>query len=158
MRSGSSSTCGVARILSARANRDLGCIAGFVLISILSFTCPAAALAQEDQTRSKSATPLPPARPSHKAAPQATPPLSPAPMPQAAVPKAPSSVAAPAPAAPPPAPAPPVTTAGDDDPPNLPAASRGRMHECGKEWQSMKAAGQTVDKTWRQFAQVCLIR
>ncbi len=38
----------------------------------------------------------------------------------------------------------------------LPAASRERMHACGAEWRDMKASGAATDKTWREFAQVCL--
>jgi len=40
----------------------------------------------------------------------------------------------------------------------LPAASRQRMHACGLEWQKMKMAGQALDKSWRDFAQICLTR
>lgn len=40
----------------------------------------------------------------------------------------------------------------------LPAASRARMHQCGAEWDKMKAAGATTDKTWLSFARVCLVR
>ncbi len=40
----------------------------------------------------------------------------------------------------------------------LPVASRRRMHECGLEWQKMKMSGQAVDKSWRDFAEICLSR
>ena len=35
-------------------------------------------------------------------------------------------------------------------------ASRARMKECGAEWQTMKKAGQTKGKTWREFSSECL--
>ncbi len=35
-------------------------------------------------------------------------------------------------------------------------ASRARMKECGAEWQTMKKAGQTKGKTWREFSSGCL--
>jgi hypothetical protein len=40
----------------------------------------------------------------------------------------------------------------------LPPASRIRMHECGAEWQQMKATGAAGEKTWYSFAQTCLTR
>jgi hypothetical protein len=40
----------------------------------------------------------------------------------------------------------------------LPPASRARMHECGAEWQQMKATGAAGEKTWYTFAQTCLTR
>jgi hypothetical protein len=40
----------------------------------------------------------------------------------------------------------------------LPPATRARMHECGIEWQRMKAAGAATEKTWYTFAQTCLTR
>jgi hypothetical protein len=40
----------------------------------------------------------------------------------------------------------------------LPPAPRARMHECGIEWQRMKAAGATTEETWYAFAQTCLAR
>jgi len=46
-----------------------------------------------------------------------------------------------------------------DPPPlprNLPPASRARMHACGLEWQKMKETGATADKTWQDFARICL--
>jgi hypothetical protein len=48
-----------------------------------------------------------------------------------------------------------------DPPPlprNLPPASRARMHACGLEWQKMKATGATADKTWFDFARICLAK
>lgn len=43
-------------------------------------------------------------------------------------------------------------------PRNLPPASRARMHACGLEWQKMKETGAAVDKTWLDFAQICLAK
>jgi hypothetical protein len=42
--------------------------------------------------------------------------------------------------------------------PSLPATSRARMRDCGREWQEMKRAGQAKDLTWRDFATQCLTR
>jgi hypothetical protein len=43
-------------------------------------------------------------------------------------------------------------------PRHLPSASRARMHACGLEWQKAKETGQAADKTWFEFAQVCLAK
>jgi hypothetical protein len=40
----------------------------------------------------------------------------------------------------------------------LPTASRQRMHACGLEWQTIKMTGHAIDKTWRDFAEICLSR
>jgi hypothetical protein len=40
--------------------------------------------------------------------------------------------------------------------PSLPAASRSRMRDCGREWQEMKKTGQAKELTWRDFATKCL--
>jgi hypothetical protein len=40
----------------------------------------------------------------------------------------------------------------------LQPASRARMHECGAEWQQLKASGAAGEKTWYTFAQSCLTR
>jgi hypothetical protein len=40
----------------------------------------------------------------------------------------------------------------------LPSASRARMHACGVEWQKLKETGLAADKTWYEFAQVCLAK
>ncbi len=48
-----------------------------------------------------------------------------------------------------------------DPPPqprNLPLASRVRMHACGLEWQKMKETGAAADKTWLDFARICLVK
>jgi hypothetical protein len=71
---------------------------------------------------------------------------------------APSGPAQPASTAPPAADAAPPVPAVVDGPRPLPAASRQRMHACGAEWQNMKMTGQAVDKTWREFAEICLSR
>jgi len=42
--------------------------------------------------------------------------------------------------------------------PALPAASRARMRDCGREWQEMKRTGQAKELTWRDFATKCLTR
>jgi hypothetical protein len=42
--------------------------------------------------------------------------------------------------------------------PALPAASRMRMRECGREWQEMKRSGEAKELTWRDFATKCLTR
>jgi hypothetical protein len=42
--------------------------------------------------------------------------------------------------------------------PALPAASRARMRDCGREWQEMKKTGQANELTWRDFAAQCLTR
>ncbi len=41
---------------------------------------------------------------------------------------------------------------------SLPPASRARMHECGREWQKMKATGAAADKIWFDFAKACLTK
>jgi hypothetical protein len=43
-------------------------------------------------------------------------------------------------------------------PRNLPPASRARMHACGLEWQKMKETGAAADKTWFDFALICLAK
>lgn len=43
-------------------------------------------------------------------------------------------------------------------PRNLPPASRARMHACGLEWQKMKETGAAADKTWQDFARICLAK
>lgn len=41
---------------------------------------------------------------------------------------------------------------------NLPPASRARMHACGLEWQKLKETGAAADKTWFDFALICLAK
>ena len=43
-------------------------------------------------------------------------------------------------------------------PRNLPPASRARMHVCGLEWQKMKETGAAANKTWLDFALICLAK
>jgi len=43
-------------------------------------------------------------------------------------------------------------------PRHLPSASRARMHACGLEWQKAKETGLAADKTWFEFAEVCLAK
>jgi hypothetical protein len=48
-----------------------------------------------------------------------------------------------------------------DPPPesrNLPPASRARVHACGLDWQKMKETGGAADKTWLDFARICLAK
>jgi len=45
-----------------------------------------------------------------------------------------------------------------DHPYMLPVASRARMHDCALQWQKMKLSGAAADKSWRDFAQVCLVK
>lgn len=74
--------------------------------------------------------------------------------------------AVPVPAQSPPTPASPAMPMGAStlpaDPPSqpktLPPASRKRMHECGLEWRKMKESGATADKIWFDFAQACLTK
>lgn len=40
----------------------------------------------------------------------------------------------------------------------LPPTSRARMHTCGLEWQKLKETGLAADKTWFEFAQLCLAK
>jgi hypothetical protein len=85
--------------------------------------------------------PLPPTRPARSAGGGAI----------IALPSAPAISAAPIEAARP-QPDPPLA------PRNLPPASRARMHACGLEWQKMKETGAAADKTWFDFALVCLAK
>jgi len=102
---------------------------------LAALPAPQSALALDDPARSPlpATPPLPPPRPHYPAETDAVP----------AIPQA----AEPAPAAE----APRQTR-------SLPPASRARMHACGLEWQKMKAAGSAADKTWYEFAAVCLVR
>ena len=123
------------------------------------------ATAQDAASKAKppAATPLPPTRPlsvggdaTSAAVPQT--PMAPQ--------TAPSSAAQTQAAAPPQPPTAPETStpatrdatwkAGATGP--LPPAPRQRIHECGLEWEKMKMAGQTIDKSWRDFAEICLTR
>lgn len=98
--------------------------------------------AQDDSGKSKPAavTPMPPIRPAHL-------PAAPAASSKGTMP-----AAQPVPLADP------VATIYTDHGPSLPPASHARMHQCGKEWDNMKASGAAAEQTWRAFAQACLIR
>ena len=84
--------------------------------------------------------PLPPARPTVRAGGGAT----------IDSPSAPAISAAPQGA--------PVPQQGPPQPRNLPPTSRARMHACGLEWQKMKETGAAADKTWFDFARICLAK
>ncbi|MCI0735563.1 MAG: hypothetical protein L0Y50_04725 [Beijerinckiaceae bacterium] len=85
--------------------------------------------------------PLPPPRPASPAGALIAPNIQPA----AAIPAAPAD--APVPPQEPPR-----------QPRSLPAATRARMHACGFEWQKLKETGGAADKTWFEFAQICLVK
>lgn len=111
---------------------------GLSMTVIVIVTATGRCFAQEEPAKSKRLlnVPMPPERPANidTGAPAVTAPISPAP-----------TVTWLAPAAAP---------ARGFRP--LPAASRERMHACGLEWQKMKMDGTARDKTWRDFADVCL--
>jgi hypothetical protein len=102
---------------------------------------PAFALDAAEKPNPPFTAPLPPARPAGPAGEGAT----------IDSPQAPAISAAPIEA----------PTPQRDPPPqprNLPPASRARMHACGLEWQKMKETGAAADKTWLDFAQICLAK
>jgi hypothetical protein len=143
-----------ARRLSALARGALGrrgaalCLSAALCVAVAAAPTTGA-LAQESAAKPKppAVAPLPPARPANIDAGSADAGVPPPPV-AAANPQAPPPVAPDANVA--------SWKAGATGP--LPAASRQRMHACGLEWQKMKMAGQTIDKSWRDFAQVCLSR
>jgi hypothetical protein len=102
---------------------------------------PAFALDVAGKSNSPFVTPLPPIRPADPAGERAT----------IDSPSAPAISAAPIEAARPQRepPAPPRI---------LPPASRARMHACGLAWQKMKETGAAADKTWFDFALICLAK
>ncbi|MGI8569588.1 MAG: hypothetical protein ACR2KT_11210 [Methylocella sp.] len=100
---------------------------------------PAFALDAVEKSNPSFTAPLPPARPAGPAGGRAT----------IGFPSAPAISAAPI-EAPRPQPDPPP------QPRTLPPASRARMHACGLEWQKMKETGAAADKTWFDFARICL--
>ncbi len=130
-----------ARLPLPRANHGFALVVGLAVH--LSLMVPFALAAEEDGGKNKPA-PMPPVRPAHLQA-------SPTPAPKTAAPAASS-------APPQAAPNDTVSTIYLDHGPMLPPASRARMHQCGHEWETMKASGAASDQTWRAFAQACLIR
>ena len=126
------------------------CMALLVFLAAAQLPSPrAVALDAPAKPRPPFTPPLPPVRPAGPAG-------VPAP-PTAGVPLPAQSLPAPAgPAMPSEAPASPDDS--PTQPQNLPPASRARMHECGLEWQKMKASGAAADKIWFDFAKVCLTK
>lgn len=102
---------------------------------------PAFALDAAEKPNPLFTAPLPPARPASPAGGRAT----------IDSPQAPAISAAPIEAPRPQRDPPP-------QPRNLPPASRARMHACGLAWQKMKETGAAADKTWRDFARICLAK
>ncbi|MGH6850443.1 MAG: hypothetical protein ACREDD_08385 [Methylocella sp.] len=100
---------------------------------------PAIALDAAAQSNPSITAPLPPPRPAGPAGARGT----------IDLPSAPAISAAPS-EAPRPQPDSPL------QPRNLPPASRTRMHACGLEWQKMKETGAAADRTWYDFARICL--
>jgi hypothetical protein len=117
------------------------------LALVLTFAAIAPAAAQSAAGKSKSQNmPVPPRQIAHP-----PPPSRPADL------RGGNNGAAPPPAIQTPSPSPFVPLPADLGPPiSLPPASRERMHACGVEWQKMKQSGVAADKTWRDFATVCL--
>ncbi|MGH6848195.1 MAG: hypothetical protein ACREC0_12395 [Methylocella sp.] len=102
---------------------------------------PAFALDAVEKSNPSFTAPLPPARPAGPSGARGT----------TDTPAAPAISAAPI-EAPTPQPYPPP------QPRNLPPATRARMHACGLEWQKMKETGAAADKTWFEFARICLAK
>ena len=118
-----------------------GILLALGLTGLASLSPDVSAAARDDTSWSKSSLirpPMPPIRPSNLAAP-------PLPVPPPAN-------------EPPPGVDPMVADFAADLPQSLPAASRAQMHECGREWQKMKASGAAAEKTWLSFASICLAR
>lgn len=118
------------------------------------------------KTKPPALAPLPPARPPSLGA-GSTPAIAPPPLSEPATAKA--TPGTPSPSLPPASPqtSPQISPQVAQDATRarrpvvlgpLPAASRQRMHACGVEWQNMKIAGQTMDRSWRDFAEGCLTR
>ena len=121
------------------AMRNIVLAIGLAGLAGLSFGFCAAAQGEIGRNKSTlTPAPMPPARPSNLSA---VPPPMPAPT-----------------NGPPPGVDPMVANFASDLPQALPAASRTRMHKCGRQWQKMKASGAAADKTWLSFASTCLER
>jgi hypothetical protein len=153
---------------SSRKNAVRSLTALLVIFAAIAPMAHAAAQDAASKTKPPAATPLPPTRPVNVGGSATSPdvpqtsatPMAPQTAPSTALQ---TQVPAPPPAAsqaptPPEAPATRDATwkAGATGP--LPPASRQRIHACGLEWEKMKLAGQTIDKSWRDFAEVCLTR
>lgn len=116
-------------------------VAWLVLAAAQLALQPALALDAAEKPNPSFTAPLPPARPAGLAGGRAT----------IDIPSAPAISAAPIEA---PRPRPDLPP----QPRNLPPASRARMHACGLEWQKMKETGAAADKTWGDFARICLAK
>jgi hypothetical protein len=103
------------------------------------FLWPAFAASEAVRTNPRSTVPLPPARPPAPAQGSMTKDTHPA----EATPAVPKET---------------TTAVQDLQPRVLPQASRARMHACGLEWQKMKQSGAAADKTWFDFARICLTK
>jgi hypothetical protein len=132
------------RVVKTRAGTLLAlthALAWLVLIAAQLALRPAFALDATEKSHASFTAPLPPARPAGLAGGRAT----------IDIPSAPAISAAPIEA---PRPRPDLPP----QPRNLPPASRARMHACGLEWQKMKETGAAADKTWGDFARICLAK
>jgi hypothetical protein len=149
--------------------------AGLVISFVVALLVSAGSIiecAAETAAQKNIATPLPPARPAepavhdkaHSTGSTSKEGLSPggaaesaaAPAKQRALPR--NAIA---PKNPPTSENPPQPSSGRDSEvmfPSLPAATRTRMRDCGREWQEMKKTGQAKELTWRDFAAGCLTR
>jgi hypothetical protein len=132
------------RVVTSRTGALLAltyALAWIVLATAQLALRPALALDAAEKSNPSFTAPLPPARPAGPAGGRATI-GSPSPPPISAAP-----IEAPRPQPDPP-----------PQPRNLPPASRARMHACGLEWQKMKETGAAADKTWFDFARICLTK
>jgi hypothetical protein len=132
---------------AAKARAPIRFTTALALIQILAAIDPAAAQSAAGKSKSQNAS-VPPRQIAHP-----PPPSRPADL------RGGNTGAAPAPAIQTPSPSPFAPLPVDLGPPiSLPPASRERMHACGVEWQKMKQSGAAADKTWRDFATVCLVK
>jgi hypothetical protein len=134
---------GARRTVTTRSNLVLALIQALARFAMAAAQPlqPAFALEAVSKPDPSLTVPLPPVRPV---------------LPDAGRTKAETPPAAAAPAAPPEAPAPPKDLARE--PRSLPPAPRARMHACGLEWQKLKETGAAAEKTWFDFAQICLTK
>jgi hypothetical protein len=131
-----------------RARADRRAIRGAALALLLGLAIDASGIALVSAQDAKAkppdtstAAPIPPARPSILAPPQAAVAAAPAQTPEPSV----ANTASPPPWKP-------------GKLLQLPPYARARMHECALEWQQMKERGATAEKIWFTFAQSCLVR